>query len=278
MGVLEVYGWLVAIIGAGFSAPQLLRVVRAKSVAGLSLVAWQLAVGGSIAWVAHALITASANIAINALLIGVCNAAILALIKKQRRLGFFRVALLPVSLASILILIDLMLGSAGFGLTVMVPQSVSVMAMIYAIVAEHSLKGVSPGYLVFGTLIQSAWVGWAVVAGDVAVTFGSGSQLILLVTATSCYVARTLGWQPARFKVVVVNVANTARIVAVKIDEATEAITAINPGEITANLLAVKGNIDDESVSKPVRQRQPRFIVHAPEDYSSETTSIPAVR
>ena len=88
MGVLEVYGWLVAIIGAGFSAPQLFRVVRARSVAGLSLVAWQLAVGGSIAWVAHALINASANIAINALLIGVCNAAILALIKKQRRLGF----------------------------------------------------------------------------------------------------------------------------------------------------------------------------------------------
>lgn len=279
MGVLEIYGWAVAIIGAGFSAPQLLKVVRAKSVAGLSLVAWQLAVGCSIAWVTHAVLAASANIAINSLLIGLCNAAILFFIKSKRSLGIMRVKLVPLALSSILIAVDVLLGPLAFGLAVMIPQSVSLLAMIYSIVAEHSLRGVSPGYLIFGSLIQSAWLGWAVMARDSAVTFSSGSQLVLLATALSCYVARMFGWQPDRFKIVVVSVANTARMVAVKIDEATEAITAINPGERTMSMLAVHSpeEGEEEPVSKPVKQRQPKFVVHAPEDYSSETTQIPAI-
>src|SRR5664279_4869115 len=45
-----VVGWLAAGLSCFISAPQLFRILRARTTAGVSVLAWQLALGGNLTW------------------------------------------------------------------------------------------------------------------------------------------------------------------------------------------------------------------------------------
>ncbi|HMS38306.1 MAG TPA: SemiSWEET family transporter, partial [Arachnia sp.] len=55
--MIEVFGWVAATIGLAVGVPQLFRILRSASSAGVSLRLWQLNAATSASWAVHGILT-----------------------------------------------------------------------------------------------------------------------------------------------------------------------------------------------------------------------------
>jgi uncharacterized protein with PQ loop repeat len=197
---VEVFGWLCGAVGLAAYLPQLLKLLRTRQAAGLSVLSWQSMLAGSIAWTNHGLMIGAANQAALNVVIGVPTAMIVAMICQVRRLRAVRVFGVAVLAGAAVAASDWLLGSAVFGVVVLLLGAGAIGGQTLELVRAPSLDGVAPTFL-FGQLAFSClWALWALWAGDIGTVIAFASNALVLAFNAAWWVHRTVGRTGARLR------------------------------------------------------------------------------
>ncbi|OKL50949.1 hypothetical protein [Buchananella hordeovulneris] len=197
MSYVEIWGWVCAIVGSLTLVPQIARIVRTSTSAGVSLKSWQLSAGSFLAWTGHGVLGAYWNIIIANALLAACALAILLLIQRDRHLATGRVYWLALALAGALVAVRIQFGPLVYGLVAVGPQAVAMLAQLRSLLREHDITGVSGGFLAVNAAVQACWNAWAWLAWDLGVAGASTVMLAVCLPVLVVYLARRRGWRPA---------------------------------------------------------------------------------
>ena len=191
MTFLDTWGWVCALAGTLAALPQVLRLLRVRTSAGLSLLLWQLNLGAGIGWVVHGIAGGYANVTVPNVVISLTNVLILLLIQRDRGLSVRAVWPLGLAVAAACIAIELTLPSGAFGLFVLVPHSVGLLAQTRDLLRSPDLTGVSPVFLVAVASIQYLWFVWGVLVGDLSVVICASVLAVLGTVNLALYAVRS---------------------------------------------------------------------------------------
>ena len=169
MSFVVVWGWLCAVVGTAMALPQLVRLMRSGSSAGLSLLTWQLMLSATLSWTLHGVKIAASNMWLPNALFGLATIAILRLVQKDRGLSFTATFGPGLALGAALATTDWLLGSFVFGLAALAPQLVGALGQLKEIMTAADLGGVSVGYLALSFLVPAMWQLWGLLAHDSAI-------------------------------------------------------------------------------------------------------------
>lgn len=183
-------GWAATVLGTTLAIPQLLRLIRTRSVEGLSLIGWQTLLTLNLAWTAHGIgIGQPAQIITNALAL-LTTVPILVLMARAMGRSAAAVLLPGVALAAAMIALDLLLGSTAFGIAAILPSLVVSGGQTVELVRAETVLGVSPLFLVLGVVNLALWDAWAVLVDD--------SGTLIAVTITLVVALLNLLWYALR--------------------------------------------------------------------------------
>lgn len=181
---LLILGWVAAVLGAALAMPQVVRLMRASTSQGASLMNWQLVAGSGLAWTVYGIGVAHANVWVPNLFMAICGLIIIYMICKDRQLSLLKslwvpAAVIEVSLlfwwAGVALLGDA-LGNAVFGFVVNIPQMVGMIAQMRTILTEPSIEGLSVGWLVMVTGVQYLWFIWGILTPDYGLVAGAAAM------------------------------------------------------------------------------------------------------
>lgn len=187
--MIEVFGWVAAAIGMASFFPQLIRIIRARTAAGVSLRNWQFLVGTQGAWCAHGFLVGVVQMQWPNLVMVLTALAIVVFIRKERGRPVLPALVVPLLIIAALYAIDVFVGGAAFGLIVAIPQVGGQMAQLREILRSTDLSGISPGYLSINLLVNAMWtvfgfvtVEWALMVCATAMTVICSINLITYLT------------------------------------------------------------------------------------------------
>lgn len=178
-------GWAAAAAGSALSIPQLVRILRERTSAGLSLLMWQLNLAVGLGWTHHGFLVDRPNVWAPNIVMAVFSVLIVRLVVRDRGLGPFTWAL-PLVLAAGLVGIDLGLGAIVYGVATAIPQVVGAAAQLVDVVRSIDIRGISPAFLVGSVVVQGLWFTWSLLAGEASITVAA--------SATGSVVGTTLVW------------------------------------------------------------------------------------
>lgn len=193
---IDLIGWVAAVVGAFYALPQMVRVIRAKSTAGLSLRTWQFQVTANLGWSVHGLITSQPTVLWANVVVLASGAVILWRIVRDRAFSPLIWAL-PLVSGALLLGIDHVFGAAAFGVTVMIPQSMSMLTQFRALWHAVDFTGVSWSFMAFAIFTQILWFGYALPRREVAIIIGTVITAALQGASLVLYLARRVGWVPS---------------------------------------------------------------------------------
>lgn len=191
MSLLDSLGWLAAAVGMSSVLPQLIRLVRVRTSAGLSTRMWQLNVACSAAWAAHGFLVGHPQLQWPNVFFFATSLAVLVMIIRDRHGSLAKALVLPVAVWAILFAVDQVLGEAVFGLLVATPVMAGQIAQLRAMRAAKDLSGVSPIYLGQGLLVQLLWLSWGLPTGEWAITVCATLTGALFATLIGYWTYRT---------------------------------------------------------------------------------------
>ncbi|MDO4784707.1 MAG: hypothetical protein Q3997_06445 [Propionibacteriaceae bacterium] len=194
MGPVEIWGWVCGIASALSALPQLVRLLRARTSAGLSLLAWQLNAGVLWGWTAHGVLTVRHNLIWSNLFLACSMTAVVALIVLDRRLAWTRSLTPVVALFAVLVAIEWNLGEVVFGLVVLGPGAFALVAQFVDLLRRPDLSGVSLPALAVNAMVQIMWFSWASLATDRAVQLVSTCIGLCALANVAAYLGRWRGW------------------------------------------------------------------------------------
>lgn len=192
----EVLGWVAALFATVLALPQAVRLIRTRQVAGIPLVAWQFQLGLNIGWAVHGWLIEQINMVLPNLLAGVTAVVVLSLMRRELDFGWLKVFWPAPVVGASLVLIDLALGSAVFGVVAVIPALVLNGAQSVSLVRSPSVDGVSPAYLALLVANQVAWTVWAVLVWDVGTVVAAGVTGVVCLFNLLWWIARAAGLGP----------------------------------------------------------------------------------
>ena len=204
MTLLELWGWACAAAGSMLAVPQFVRVLRAGTTAGLSLVLWQFSVAASIGWTVHGWRGGWWNMVAPNLISGILALLVLRLIRENRRLPLLRTYALGLTVGAVCVAFDVLLGPAAFGLAVLVPLLIGQLDQLRALLFDPDVTGVSFAFLVITLVLQGMWGSWAVWAGDTSAMITASAMSVGAVLNVVWFLLRRSGrigprlWRRAR--------------------------------------------------------------------------------
>lgn len=193
MPVVDIVGWFAAAISAALSLPQLVRLIRAGTSAGLSLLLWQCLMAAGFGWTVHGISVGRPNMWLPNLAMAICSVAIIRLIARDRRIGRVQAWALPVALLAALVTIDALWGAVAYGVATSVPQVIGAAAQLIDILRSVDIAGVSPFYVTMAVVVQGVWLWWGVMASESAVLVSASANGFVVLLTLIAYVARRLG-------------------------------------------------------------------------------------
>lgn len=181
-----VLGWAAAAVGASFTLPQVVRIFRSRSTAGVSTPAWQIVLGANLGWIGHGLLAGHVNIWVpNAVLLA-CTTFILTTIHRHSGTPWFQLLAPGVALAATMLTFNLTLGPVAFAIAAFLPSGAAQVLQLKELVHSVNLSGVSVGYLALSVFNQILWLSWSLLAGEISVT--------LCATSLGTLMLVNLGW------------------------------------------------------------------------------------
>lgn len=166
--MIDAFGWFVAVLGCSISLPQLLRLVRARTVAGVALTTWQVTLGANLAWTSHGWVIGQVTLWGPNLILAICTLFILQMFHRHTATPWVRLLLPGVTLAAITTVIDLAAGPIAFAVAAVVPSVVSMTAQLITLARSVELSGVSFTFLVINVVNQALWLVWGFLVGEQA--------------------------------------------------------------------------------------------------------------
>lgn len=202
--MVDTIGWIAAAIGACISLPQLLRLLRTNSIAGVALTTWQITLGANLAWASHGVVMGHVNMWLPNAVLVVWTVLILRMFRRHRGVPWLRLVLPGVGLAAVTTTIDLIAGPVAFAAVAAVPAVVSMVAQLMALVRSQEITGVSPVFYAVNLTNQVLWVVWASFSGEQAVLIvGSMAAALWVVNIAWLALRRTRLVGPIRPRVAV---------------------------------------------------------------------------
>lgn len=190
---VEIVGWAAAFVGTVLGLPQVVRLARTRNVEGLSLPFWQLILALNIAWTSHGIILVKANLIVPNVLGLASTLAILIMMARELGRPLGRVFLPGVLIAAAMIAVDLVLGTAAYGMVAMWPALIANAGQTLELVRSPRVTGVSPVFLIGGVLNQALWLGWGLLVPDVGTQIAATSTLAITGINLLWWALRKLG-------------------------------------------------------------------------------------
>jgi uncharacterized protein with PQ loop repeat len=188
--MIDVLGWVAAASGPLMFLPQVARLIRDKTSAGISLLMWQFILAAGISWFAHGVLVGRPNMWVTNGLSLASTLLILRMIRADRSLSLARVYAPGLLVAALAIATDVLAGPVVFGFAILAPLAIGALGQLRSLVLDADLSGVSMPFTVGGVFTQVLWFTWSIPAREVAVTICATT---LMVTSTA-----SLAWLVAR--------------------------------------------------------------------------------
>jgi uncharacterized protein with PQ loop repeat len=187
---IEVFGWVAAALGVSSNLPQLIRILRERTSAGVSVQLWQVTAASTAAWCVHGFLVSAPQMQWPNLLMAALSSLIVVMVLRDRGEPVLRQFLLPTAVAALLIGSNLWLGALVFGLLVAVPQLVGQVSQLRLMIGAPDLTGVSLGYLSVILLVQTMWFIFGLATVDWALIVCAGSMVVICSINLAVYLVR----------------------------------------------------------------------------------------
>lgn len=191
--MLEVWGWACAIVGAFLSVPQVIRLLRERTSAGLSVRTWQLNVAISLGWTLHGLRSGYANMLASNAIMAALAIAVLVMIQRDRSLSARTAWAFPILAFGVLTGMELLTTPLLFGLVILIPQLYAQVSQTIELVRAPDLSGLSTTFFAVGAVLPTMWFLWGVGAGDVSVLVTAAATALVCWFNLAWLLARTQG-------------------------------------------------------------------------------------
>jgi uncharacterized protein with PQ loop repeat len=195
---VEILGWAAAVTLAAVALPQVIKLLRTKTIAGISPAAWQIVLGVNLAWTAHGLFTNHPNIWVPNLIFLVCSTTILTQLARHSERSVPRLFLPGLTLGSVTFALDVAAGPVVFGIAAVIPSATAQLAQLRELIIAPSIHGVSMPFLMMNVANQCLWVSWALLAHEKSVIIASLCIGSLMTANLAWATVRRLGVVRAR--------------------------------------------------------------------------------
>ena len=163
-------GWVAAVLAATVALPQVVRLIRARTSAGISLTAWRLTFAANLAWSMHGVHTGHLNVTLPNLVFASLSFTILFQLRRDRGLGWLATFLPSAVLALTAFGSDLALGPVAFAVAAGVPSILAQLMQFRELVVAPRIGGVSLPFLGLNVVNQILWFTWSLQVGELSVT------------------------------------------------------------------------------------------------------------
>ncbi|QDP95979.1 hypothetical protein FOE78_08775 [Microlunatus elymi] len=201
--IVDVLGWTAAVYGAVVAVPQIARVLKFRSTAGISRLAWQSSLASNLSWVSYGVMTHHLNLWFPCLLVGLCAAWMLIMIERDRRPGhdplrdrrgtsitLLRTFALPMVVATLAFTMAATIGSLAFSVLVFIAAAVAQLLQLRSLMTCRDISAVSVPYLAMGVVGQVLWFSWGMLAHDSSNQLVAGFLIVLTAANLGCYTLR----------------------------------------------------------------------------------------
>lgn len=196
MSLIELVGWAAALVGTVLGLPQVVRLVRTRSVDGMSLPAWQAILCLNVGWAIHGVLIGQLNMILPNVLGLVSTLPILVLMARELHRPLFGVLLPGIAGAAAMITVDLVLGTAAYGLVALIPALLANIGQSIELVRAPLVDGVSPVFLAGGVLNQLLWLSWGLLVNDAGTFITASVTLGLTGFNLAWWTLRRFGLRP----------------------------------------------------------------------------------
>lgn len=190
---VDLFGWLAVVISTTMALPQLLRLIRTRNVEGVSLTAWRAILALNLAWLGHGLRIGELPLILTNGLAPVTTLPILYLLTKSLGRRFLPTLLPSLGLAAAAIGIDIVVGSAAFGVAGVCLAVVSNVGQSLELIRSAHVRGVATLFMVLAVVNQLVWLAWAVMIADPGSTISAASMGAMAAFNLVWYALRRLG-------------------------------------------------------------------------------------
>jgi len=193
MAPVELVGWAAAFVGTVLGLPQVFRLARTRNVEGLSLPFWQIILGLNIAWTSHGIILGKLNLIVPNVLGLASTLPILIMMARELGRPLTRVFLPGLLIGSVMIVVDVVFGTAAYGAVAMWPALLANVGQTMELIRSPRVRGVSPFFLAGGVLNQALWLIWGILVPDAGTQIAATSTLSIVGFNLLWWTMRTLG-------------------------------------------------------------------------------------
>lgn len=194
-------GWFAAALASVVALPQVIKLVRSRTSAGISLTAWRLTLAANIAWMTHGFVVGHANIWLPNLIFLLCSVTILNQLRRDRALTWAATFGPSLVLGLTTLGIDLNYGPVAFAIAAGLPSAVAQILQFHELVLAPRISGVSVPFLALNTVNQAVWLGWGLLAGEQSITLVASAMGLLMGINLVWAVLRRRGVVRARLAV-----------------------------------------------------------------------------
>jgi len=190
MTAVDALGWLGMAVGTALGLPQLVRLLRTRSTAGVSVIAWQAMLAINLGWALHGLKIGQPPMWVGSVLSLLLTAPILKILADHLRRPVVWVVLPGLAVAGVMVAVDHLFGSAAYGAFAIIPATFVTAGQSVALVRAPHVVGVSPVFLTLALANQVVWLAWAVLIAD--------PGTILAATVSGAIAAFNVVWLAVR--------------------------------------------------------------------------------
>ncbi len=236
---VDFLGWAAAASLAAVALPQAIKLLRSKTIAGISPSAWQIMLGVNLSWSAHGVFTHHPNIWVPNLIFLCCSTTILIQLARHGVRSVPRLFLPGVTLGSLTFALDVVAGPIVFALAAVVPSATAQLAQLRQLILAPSIRGVSMPFLVLNVVNQCLWVSWAVLAHE--------RSVMLVASCIGSLMTVNLVWATLR-RLGVVRTRSAARAAESHAGPARSAVSAERPARESTS--ATRPGVADGGLSE----------------------------
>lgn len=193
MTAVDLLGWVATTVGTVLAVPQLVRLARTRNIEGLSLVGWQTALVLNLAWTAHGITIGQLPQILSSSLALLTTVPILVLLTRELGRRLLPTVLPSIAVAAVMVAVDLVLGSAAYGIVAILPGIAITAAQSVELVRSVHVRGVSPASMALGFLNLTLWVAWALLVDDSGTMIAVSTSWFVAAFNVVWYVLRRFG-------------------------------------------------------------------------------------
>jgi len=188
-------GWLATFAGMTLGLPQLIKLVRTRNVEGLSLFAWQSTLVINLIWLVHGLRIEQPPQWVTNIVALATTLPIVLLLARAHRRRLVAVAWPALAVATVIIGIDVLLGSAAYGVAAIFPAIGATMGQSVELVRAGHVRGVSAVFTVGAFLNQCLWLTFSFLIADPGSIIATSIAFAITGFNLIWYLLRRLGLQ-----------------------------------------------------------------------------------